>query len=80
MNDLKRDSAEGGDVGSAGRDGITFMTDGLVSKWGFEDGDQLLGFMADNGYDVGRHSHGEFLVAAIRRFVLPRIDQRIEVE
>ena len=59
---------------------VVFSTEGLLSKWGFEDGDLLMGFMNENGFDVGDYSHEALLVAAVRRFVIPRIRNRVEVE
>jgi hypothetical protein len=59
--------------------GVTFVTDGLLSKWGFDDGDLLMSFMNANGFSVGDYIHGDLLVAAVRRFVLPRLEQRVEV-
>jgi hypothetical protein len=65
---------------SASATKVTFVSDGLLSKWGFADGDLLLEFMNANGFDVAEHSHGDLLVAAVERFVLPYLEQRVEVE
>lgn len=58
---------------------LKLVTDDLLSKWGFEDGDLLMEFMIANGYDCRKQSHHAFLVAVVRRFVLPRLEQRVEV-
>lgn len=50
---------------------MRFQTNDLLSKWGFEDGDIL-------GYHNGVDDHPALLEIA-RRFVLPKIHQRVAI-
>jgi hypothetical protein len=58
---------------------MKFFTSGLVSKWGFQDGDQLsdlcYDLRFDDGIEVDDHA---LLVETVRRFILPRLDQSVE--
>lgn len=68
---------------------IRFPTDGLLSKWGFGDGDMLDDLLFDWLDDTGRsiperNGHRgtwehRVLVRLVREFVVPAIDQPIEV-
>lgn len=85
-------------VGRAGDEGsmttLILFTDGLLSKWGFDDGDPF-----DPVYEWFHEQHGdslmnhcdcptfdlgvddrELLVELVKRHVLPVLDQRLEVE
>lgn len=54
---------------------MRFYTEGLLSKWGFEDGDILNELLLDNGIEP-KHS---ILVRAVRDKVLPLIQQKVVV-
>jgi hypothetical protein len=85
-------------AGRAGDDGsvttLHLSTRGLLSKWGFDDGDPfdevaewfhdrhgepVMGHCDCGFFDLGVDDR-ELLVAVVRRFVLPVLDQRVEVE
>lgn len=58
----------------------SFYTEGLLSKWGFGDGDMLdelcWSFEDDHGIDVS----GQWLLKeAVKRFVVPQIQETLEV-
>lgn len=59
---------------------IHLIAEGLLSKWGFGDGDVLddlsYALWADEGLRIGQQ---ELLVAAVRKWLLPALDQRVEV-
>lgn len=61
-------------------DDVVLSTDGLLSKWGFEDGDTLSELACDWRYDEGLDvDYKDLLVELVRRFVLPILDQQVEV-
>lgn len=67
-----------------GEPGITLYSDGLLSKWGFDDGDAPDGWLdwcADQGIDWRTHRSWRdgTLPELVRRFLLPKIEQQIEV-
>ena len=60
---------------------MKFYTNGLLSKWGFEDGDQLIEYTYAS-YAWGAPQlcdRNDLLVAVVRKFVLPHLVQRVEV-
>ena len=57
---------------------ITLYPDGLVSKYGFEDGDVMFFFMQDHGLDLGKLDHHDLLIAVVERLLVPRLDQKVE--
>lgn len=54
---------------------IEFYPDGLLSKFGFGDGDMLVELMEEHHLQVDR---SELLAAVVERLVVPRLDQRVE--
>ncbi len=66
---------------------VRFYTWGLLSKWGFQDGDLLFDVLYDQGIDLPATSHDdlrrspehELLISLVRDYVLPAIDQDVDV-
>ena len=68
---------------------VSVFTVGLLSKWGFSDGDVLDGVLWDHGYGLAwkhepdDHEGLDFdhrvLVRVVQEFVLPQIEQNVEV-
>ncbi len=56
---------------------MRFYTSGLLSKWGFGDGDMLDEMLWDAGIYLD-DSH-TLLIRIVRELVLPRIEQKVEV-
>lgn len=54
---------------------VTLFADGLLSKWGFCDGDLL-----DWLYEFGEHDEHAVLCAIVRQKLLPALAQKVEVE
>lgn len=54
---------------------VTLFADGLLSKWGFSDGDLL-----DWLYEFGVHDKHAALCAVVRQKLLPALAQKVEVE
>lgn len=54
---------------------VTLFADGLLSKWGFCDGD-LLEWL----YEFGKHDRHAVLCAVVRQKLLPALAQKVEVE
>ena len=52
-----------------------FFSDGLLSKFGFCDGDQL-----DWLYEHGSFDKHLVLTTAVKKWVLPRLNQKVDVE
>jgi hypothetical protein len=63
---------------------VHLFSQGLLSKWGFSDGDVLddpLWDEADRrGDDPRGHDEHAVLIRAVREYLLPRLDQSVEVE
>lgn len=59
-------------------DHITLHPFGLLSKFGFEDGDVIFYFMSDRGLDLERLDHHDLLIAVVERLLIPRLDQTVE--
>lgn len=59
-------------------DHITLYPDGLLSKFGFEDGDVMFYFMSDRGLDLEALDHHDLLIAVVERLLIPRLDQTVE--
>ena len=60
---------------------VRFFTNGLLSKWGFEDGDMLIDFTYESD-DWGAKQICDphaLLVESVRRFILPNLAQHVEV-
>jgi hypothetical protein len=57
---------------------MRFYTCGLLSKWGFDDGDLLIGLLLDN--DFGLENDKQVLAEVVMRHVIPAIDQSIELK
>lgn len=55
---------------------MRIYTSGLLSKWGFGDGDLLWDFLYDHGIKVDDEP---VLVRVVREHVLPAIDQQVDV-
>lgn len=57
----------------------TLFASGLLSKFGFSDGDLLDDYAFDEVLpeDLSRHVP---LIAAVRKYLLPALDSRVEVE
>lgn len=56
-------------------------SDGLLSKWGFNDGDVPDGFLDwcdDHGHPYPPDGH-DLLRTLVRRYLLPRLEQRVDV-
>jgi hypothetical protein len=61
---------------------ITLYSDGLLSKWGFSDGDApdaWLDYCDDHGIDFSPVEWHSVLVKLVRRYLLPVLDQQVEV-
>jgi hypothetical protein len=68
---------------------MTFHTNGLCSKWGFQDGEMLDEFLEAAGFsnfstldDDGEEQISffhEVLITVVRDYVVPRLDQQVEV-
>ena len=60
---------------------VEVPTDGLLSKWGFDDGDLFDDVVTQWEHATGRAGdRHQVLVAAVRRWVLPVLRQRVEEE
>lgn len=65
-----------------GAPSLRLFTQGLLSKWGFSDGDPFI----DENYDLydaieeHRVHPRRLLAELVRRFVVPALDQAVEVE
>ncbi len=55
---------------------MRFYTRCLLSKWGFGDGSMLDDLIFDAGIELDEH---ELLIRVVRSFVLPQIDQHVDV-
>lgn len=62
---------------------ITLYSEGLLSKWGFGDGDQYydewLDYWEARGVDLS-DAPGFPLVELVKRYLVPALDQKVEVE
>jgi hypothetical protein len=57
---------------------MRFYTSSLLTKFGFEDGDQLTNILLDNGFEL---QNSEYLLRRIvRERILPVLDQKVEVQ
>lgn len=54
---------------------VEFVSQGLLSKFGFEDGDMMLDFILDHDFGV---DFRELLIAVVERLLVPRLDQQVE--
>lgn len=54
---------------------VEFVSQGLLSKFGFEDGDMLVDFILDHDLHVDFH---ELLIAVVERLLVPRLDHQVE--
>lgn len=54
---------------------VTLFADGLLSKWGFSDGD-ILEWL----FDFGDHDRHAVLCAVVRQKLIPALAQKVEVE
>lgn len=59
-------------------DHVTLYPEGLLHKFGFEDGDAMFYFMEDQGLDFEAVDHHDLLIAVVERLLLPRLDQTVE--
>ena len=55
---------------------IRFYTSGLLSKWGFDDGELLIDLLLDHGFTGSR---GQVLAETVIQHVIPVLDQK-EIE
>jgi hypothetical protein len=58
-----------------GTETITLYADGLLHKYGFEDGDIMWDVIHEHGLDVDHH---HLLIAVVERLVLPLLDQEVD--
>lgn len=62
-------------------DGLVLRSDGLLSKWGFNDGDEpdwILDILDEHGLDHPEDWH-EVLWRLVNEHLLPALDQRVEL-
>ena len=62
--------------------GLRLYSSGLLSRWGFNDGDTpeaFYDYCEDHEIDYGAIDWGHTLVKLVREFLLPAIEQDIEV-
>lgn len=73
-------------------DAIAFYSEGLLSKWGFGDGDMLDDLLYAYDFDFNQVTHfrprgdigltygtsHEILITVVCAFVIPKLDQRVE--
>jgi hypothetical protein len=59
---------------------VEVWTEGLLSKWGLEDGDLLDPILQDMGFDLSVLNAHEVLVEIIRDHVLPKLENEIEFQ
>jgi hypothetical protein len=60
---------------------LTLFSDGLLSKWGFNDGDapdDFLGWLEDSGHGWRIDWHS-VLVRLVRDYLVPALDQDVDV-
>ncbi len=61
---------------------MVFNTSSLLSKWGFDDGDMLDEFCEQHYYEAFDKSlqfDHELLCAVVKKHVIPKLDQKVEV-
>ena len=56
---------------------VRFWTNGLLSKWGFDDGDLVDNFVY-TGWGGILCDHHQLLTEVVRRHVIPALDQKVE--
>jgi hypothetical protein len=59
---------------------MRFWTDGLISKWGFDDGDQLSDYCYDLSEEGVKVEDHDLLIAVVKRKILPALDQHLDLE
>ena len=69
---------------TTGEPSLRLFSSGLLSKWGFSDGDtpdDWLDYLEDQGIDAGslRSWRNDVLPALVRRFLVPVLDQHVEL-
>lgn len=64
-------------------DSVTLFSDGLLSKWGFSDGDVLDEPLWDHADELGINPRGgdihAVLIRAVHEYLLPALDQDVQV-
>ena len=56
---------------------VTFYTQHLLSKYGFDDGDLLFDIVEERGLEV---DHRDLLIAVVERLVIPVLEQDVEYD
>lgn len=58
----------------------TLFSSGLLSKWGFNDGDLFEAFMFDFGGSTCPVSQHDLLISAVRTYLVPELKQAVELQ
>ena len=57
---------------------FSIPSNGLLSKWGFNDGDMLDDLLME--HDLDKVDDHKLLTELVLKYVLPKLDQKVEVE